>query len=61
MRSFAQNELLGELRRMRHPTFDGEVKQGEYVEAWLLGHKFIPFASVHIKHGRKGSHIPFER
>ena len=27
---------MGELRRIESPTFDGETKQGEYVEAWLL-------------------------
>ena len=38
-RRHARDELVGELRRIKPPTFDGEVKQGEYVEAWLLGLK----------------------
>jgi len=36
-RRFTRDELVGELRRIKPPTFDGEVKQGEDVEAWLLG------------------------
>ena len=36
-RRFTQDELVGELRRIKHPTFDGEIKQGEYVEAWFIG------------------------
>ena len=36
-RRFAWGELVGQLRRTKLPTFDGEVKQGEDVEAWLLG------------------------
>jgi hypothetical protein len=29
--------LQGELRRLKPPTFDGEHRKGEDVEAWLLG------------------------
>jgi hypothetical protein len=29
--------LQGELRRLKPPTFDGEHRKGEEVEAWLLG------------------------
>ena len=36
-RRFTQDELLGELRRIKPPTLDGEVKQGEDDKAWLLG------------------------
>ena len=36
-RRFTQDELVGELRRIKPPNFDGEVKQGEDVEAWLIG------------------------
>ena len=32
-RMSTQDELVGELRRIKPPTFDGEVKQGEDVEA----------------------------
>ena len=35
-RRFTQDELVGELRRIKPPNFDGEAKQGEDVEAWLL-------------------------
>jgi hypothetical protein len=30
-------DLQGELRKTKPPTFDGENKKCEYVEAWLLG------------------------
>ena len=36
-RRFTQDELVGELRRIKPPNFDGEVKQGEDFEAWLIG------------------------
>ena len=36
-RRFTRDELVGELRRIKPPTFDGEVKQGEDAESWLLG------------------------
>jgi hypothetical protein len=29
--------LQGELRKIKPPTFDGEHRKGEEVEAWLLG------------------------
>jgi hypothetical protein len=29
--------LQGELKRLKPPTFDGEHRKGEEVEAWLLG------------------------
>jgi len=32
-------ELAGEFRKIRPPTFNGEVEKGEEVEAWLLGMK----------------------
>ena len=35
-RRFTQDELVRELRRIKPPTFDGEVKQGEDAEASLL-------------------------
>ena len=38
-RRFTGEELVGELRRIKPPNFDGEVKQGEDVEAWLIGLK----------------------
>jgi hypothetical protein len=28
--------LQGELRKIKPPTFDGDHKKGEYVEAWLF-------------------------
>jgi len=31
--------LQGELRKIKTPSFDGENKKGEDVEAWLLGIK----------------------
>ena len=34
---FTQDELVGELRRIKPPTFDGEIKQGDDAEAWLIG------------------------
>ena len=36
-RRSTQDELVGEHRRIKTPTFDGEVKKGEDVEEWLLG------------------------
>ena len=36
-RRFTQDELVGELRRIKPPTFDGELNQGEYDKAWLIG------------------------
>jgi hypothetical protein len=36
-RRYVQNQLQGELRKIKPPTFDGENKMGEDVEAWLLG------------------------
>ena len=38
-RRFTRDELVGELRRIKPPTFDGEVNQGEDAEAWLLGNR----------------------
>ena len=35
-RRFTRDELVGELRRIKPPTFDGEVKQGEDAKAWLI-------------------------
>jgi hypothetical protein len=29
--------LQGEFKKIKPPTFDGEHKKDEYVEAWLLG------------------------
>ena len=34
---FTWDELVGELRRIKTPTFDGELKQGEDVNSWLTG------------------------
>ena len=34
---FVHKELVGELRRIKPPTFDGEINQGEDVEGWFLG------------------------
>ena len=31
------DDRQGELRKIKPPTFDGENKNGEYVEDWLLG------------------------
>jgi hypothetical protein len=36
-RRYEKNQLQGELRKIKPPTFDGENKMGEDVEAWLLG------------------------
>ena len=36
-RMFTLDELVGEWRRIKPPTFDGEVKQEKDVEAWLIG------------------------
>ena len=38
-RRFTQDELVGELRRIKPPTFDGEVKKGEDDKTWLIGLK----------------------
>ena len=38
-RRFTRDELVLELRRIKPPNFDGEVKQGEDVRACLLGLK----------------------
>ena len=32
-----QNSSHGEFKKENPPTFDGEVKNGQEVEAWLLG------------------------
>ena len=34
-----KDELQGEHRKIKPPTFDGENKKGEDVEAWLFGMK----------------------
>ena len=54
-RRFTQDELVRELRRIKPPTFDGEVKQGEDVEAWLIGlrkffqlHQYTPNMDVRV-------------
>jgi hypothetical protein len=31
------DELKGEMNKIKPPTFDGEHKKDEDVEAWLLG------------------------
>ena len=58
-RRFTRDELVGELRRIKPTSFDGEVKKGEYFEAFLLGirkffhlHQYTPNmeASVAIYH-----------
>ena len=36
-RRYTRDELVGELRRIKLPTFDREVKQGEDVEEYMLG------------------------
>ena len=36
-RRFTRDVLVGELRRIKPPTFDGEIKQGDDAEAWLIG------------------------
>ena len=35
-RRSTRDELVGDLKRIKPPTFDGEVKQGEYFQVWLL-------------------------
>ena len=35
-RRFTQDELVGELRKIKPPNFYGELKQGEYAKAWLI-------------------------
>ena len=43
-RRSTRDELVGDLKRIKPPNFDGEVKEGEYVEAWMLGlRKFFQF------------------
>ena len=34
-----KDELTGEFKKSKPPTFDGEVKNGEETEAWLFGMK----------------------
>ena len=34
-----KDELTGEFKKLKPPTFDGEVKNGEESEAWLFGMK----------------------
>ena len=36
-RRHEKEELNGEVRKIKSPTFDGENKRGEDVESWLLG------------------------
>lgn len=36
-RKYQGDELQGELRKVKPPTFRGGSEKGEYVEAWLLG------------------------
>jgi len=36
-RRYEQNQLQGELRKIMLPTFDGENKMGDDVEAWSRG------------------------
>jgi hypothetical protein len=36
-RRHGPDSLQGELRKIKPPSFDGENKKGEDVEAWLLG------------------------
>ena len=36
-RKYRKDELQGELRKVKPPTFRGDNKKGEDVEAWLLG------------------------
>jgi hypothetical protein len=35
----SQSSLTEEFKKAKPPTFDGEIKKGEEVEAWLLGLK----------------------
>jgi hypothetical protein len=35
----SQSSLTEEYKKAKPPTFDGEIKKGEEVEAWLLGLK----------------------
>jgi hypothetical protein len=37
----SQSSLTEEFKKAKPPTFDGEIKKGEEVEAWLLGMKSI--------------------
>ena len=34
---YEYDQLMGELINIKTPTFDGEVKQGEEAETWLVG------------------------
>ena len=36
-RKYRKDELQGELRKVKPPTFRGESEKGEDAEAWLLG------------------------
>ena len=36
-RKYQKDELQGELRKVKTPTFRGDNEKGEDVEAWLLG------------------------
>lgn len=36
-RKYRKDELQGELRKIKPPTFKGDSKKGEDAEAWLLG------------------------
>jgi hypothetical protein len=36
MRRPKENILQGDLRKIKSPTFNGENRKGEEVEAWLL-------------------------
>jgi len=35
-RRHRKSQLQGELKKIKPPTFDGENKMGEDIEAWLL-------------------------
>jgi hypothetical protein len=37
----SQSSLTEEFKKAKPPTFDGEIKKGEEVEAWLLGLRSI--------------------
>ena len=34
---YSKENLHGEFRKAKSPTFDGELKFGQEAEAWLLG------------------------
>ena len=36
-RMYEHYQLMGELRKIKPPTFDGENKQGEKRKTWLVG------------------------